>query len=111
MHGDSRMTKPGRFAGGGRSSNSGLGSHGGIRRWAGAWSHIEEIVSHPVLRFRFVKRMMMDHDHLVFFLGGDWESLRLLVDLMREEFGRRAMQVNVGDRAEERLLSSFIFQG
>src|ERR671921_175387 len=100
MHGDSRMAKPGRFAGGGRSFNSGLGSHGGIRRGAGAWSHIEEIVSHPVLRFRFVKRMMMYHDHLVFLLGGDREPLGILVDLMGEEFAKRAMQVDIGDRAE-----------
>lgn len=79
--------------------------------WAGLWRHVEQIVAHPVLELLLLQRVVVHHHHFIFFVLGDGETLSIFVHLMRKEFTKRSVALNVRDGSEQRLFPCLILQG
>lgn len=86
-----------------------LGDRGTLCR-ARAWRHVQQIVSHPMLEFSFLERVMMDHHHLVIIILTDGKSLGISVDLMGKKFTERSVSFYVWYRPEKGLFLRLILQ-
>src|SRR5512146_2538709 len=57
--------------------------------------HIEQVVSHPMLQFLFLQRVVMNHDHFVVILLCHRKPLAILIDLVRLKLEEGAVQGDV----------------